>query len=257
MPPSNRITALTFDDLAQRLVRDLANLIRAGGMTERSLAVHLGLSQPHLHNVLHGARKLTPVVADQVMERLGWSALDLVETVEALALVGRRQSMLEAGREIPLNPSARMSGVQFETLESVPPRMRMLDENGGVTVPNHWLDRAGEPFAVTAGEDPEMEGIVAKGDILLVDRSADARNHWHEDALYVVEAGSGSYARWVRFSSRGLYLVSAVTWAEPTTWTLVITKASRRAEVIEGKVIALARPLERRFRRPARPFASS
>jgi hypothetical protein len=259
---SNPIAALTFDGLAQRLVRDLIGLIHGGATTERRLAGMVGLSQPHLHNVLHGARKLTATVADQVMERLDWSLLDLVETTEALALVGRRQAVLAVGRGIPLpskwgvGTDTRVSGFQFKDIEAVAVRRRM-DEDGEVTVPNHWLDRAADPAAVTAGEDPEMDGIIASGDILLVDRSPEARAHIHEDALYIVRVGAESLARWVRFSSRGLYLVSANTWSEPSRWTLVVKESSRRSEIIEGKIIALARPLEHTFRRPARPFASN
>lgn len=237
---------LTFDDIAQRLVRDLVKLIHSGTVTERRLAGMVGISQPHLHNVLNGVRKLTPTVADQFMKCLDWSVLDLVESAEAHALLDRRQAYLAHGREIPLVHFAVGVGFSFP------------GENcGEIIVPNSWLARAEIPLAASAGKDPAMEAVIETGDILLIDRSPNAGSPIHADALYVVSWQGESIARWVRFSSRGLYLVSSVDWAEPVRWTLVVTPASHRARVVEGKIIALARPLDGTFRRPAAPSASN
>ena len=40
-------------------------------ISERRLAINAGFSQPHVHNVLKGARSLTPEVADRLMETVG------------------------------------------------------------------------------------------------------------------------------------------------------------------------------------------
>ena len=241
-----RFVPLSFDDLAQRLVRDVAKLIHSGTVTERRLAGMVGVSQPHLHNVLSGARTLTPTVADRIMSRLHWSLLDLVETAEARAVIDLRQASLAHGREIPHYDL----GVGREL--SFPGQVI-----GEMVVPNIWLARAGDAIAVSAGEDPEMEGVVEAGDVLLVDRSPNVRSQIHDDALYVVRCERESLARWVRFSARGLYLVPASRWLEPLRWTLAVTPASRRAETVEGKIIALARPLDGTFQRPVPPFASN
>jgi plasmid maintenance system antidote protein VapI len=68
------------------LVRDLLSLlrdhlrlrIRNGLITERGLARKTGLSQSHIHNVLKGARILTPEVADQILRHMKLSILELV-----------------------------------------------------------------------------------------------------------------------------------------------------------------------------------
>lgn len=240
------LSPLTFEELARRLVRDLAKLIHSGATTERRLAGMVGISQPHLHNVLNGVRKLTPSVADQVLEVLGWSLLDLVETGEVLALVDRQQTNFVQERETPFSQFGVGTGLQFPG-----------DKGGVMPIPSSWLARTTDALAVSAGEDPEMEGIIEPGDILLVDRSREARSNWHEDALYVVRVADESLARWVRFSPRGLYVISAATWAEPSKWALIATAASRRHEVIEAKIIALARPPGRKFQRPVQPSVSS
>lgn len=45
--------------------------IRNGRWTERSLARRLGVSQAHIHNVLKGARGLTPDLADDLLLAMG------------------------------------------------------------------------------------------------------------------------------------------------------------------------------------------
>ena len=243
---SPHVAPLTFDDLAQRLVRDLAKLIRSGAVTERRLAGMVGVSQPHLHNVVNGLRKLTPTVADLIMKRLDWSLLDLVESAEAQSLLNRRQASLAHGREIPLARAGIGDGFTFPG-----------QEYAEITVPNSWLARAEIPVAVSAGADPEMEWTYTAGDILLVDRAHSARTPIYDDALYVVRWNGQSVARWLRFANRGLYLVADTDWAEPLRWPLLVASARQRLEIVEGKIIAVARRPDGTFRRPVPPSASN
>lgn len=79
MPP------LYFEDLYRRLLLHLRQRVRAGELTERGLARLTGLSQPHLHNVLKGARRLSAPLADQLLRRLRLSLLDLLTAEERAA----------------------------------------------------------------------------------------------------------------------------------------------------------------------------
>lgn len=54
------------------------NRIRNGHWTERSLARRLRISQAHIHNVLKGARGLTPELADALLAVLGTSLEEVV-----------------------------------------------------------------------------------------------------------------------------------------------------------------------------------
>jgi transcriptional regulator with XRE-family HTH domain len=60
--------------LQERLRRDIRN----GHLTERGLARRSGISQAHIHNVLKGARTMSPGVADQILSALGISVRDLI-----------------------------------------------------------------------------------------------------------------------------------------------------------------------------------
>lgn len=61
---------MLFHTLRRRLIGELQASIRSGEFTERSLARYLGVSQPHLHNVLHGVRALTFDLADHAIVKL-------------------------------------------------------------------------------------------------------------------------------------------------------------------------------------------
>ena len=56
--------------------------VRNGEWTERGLARRVGMSQSHIHNVLSGARILTPPTADRIMQGLALSVLDLIQEAD-------------------------------------------------------------------------------------------------------------------------------------------------------------------------------
>src|SRR5205085_6168689 len=61
---------LTFAVLQRRLVECLRDRVRNGELTERHLARLVGVSQPHMHNVLKGVRRLSPELADAILAHL-------------------------------------------------------------------------------------------------------------------------------------------------------------------------------------------
>lgn len=69
---------ITFGVLQARLIVFVNNRIKNGDFTERGLARILGISQPQLHNVLKGARKLHPDLADRLMAKFGIDVRDLL-----------------------------------------------------------------------------------------------------------------------------------------------------------------------------------
>ena len=81
---------MTFLDLQQRLLDELRRRVHSGAATERGLARLSGISQPHLHNVLKGKRKLSLRKADVVLHHLQIDLLHLIEP-EELRESGRRR----------------------------------------------------------------------------------------------------------------------------------------------------------------------
>jgi transcriptional regulator with XRE-family HTH domain len=73
---------VTFWELKTRLITTVNARILNGEFTERGLARILGISQPQIHNVLKGARRLSVDVADRLLTILGLSLMDLLREEE-------------------------------------------------------------------------------------------------------------------------------------------------------------------------------
>jgi hypothetical protein len=73
---------VTFQVLQLRLIAFINGRIQNGDFTERGLARIIGISQPQIHNVLKGARKLRPELADRLIRKFEMSVLDLLEPGE-------------------------------------------------------------------------------------------------------------------------------------------------------------------------------
>lgn len=67
-----------FQDLGLQLLARVRELVRNGSITERRLARLSGISQPHIHNVLKGARTLSAESADRLMQCLQIELKDLI-----------------------------------------------------------------------------------------------------------------------------------------------------------------------------------
>ncbi|MBI1787624.1 MAG: helix-turn-helix transcriptional regulator [Acidobacteria bacterium] len=68
---------MDFATLGAALISAVHRRVGSGLATERGLARRCGLSQPHVHHVLSGKRRLTLPVADRLLAALGMSVLDL------------------------------------------------------------------------------------------------------------------------------------------------------------------------------------
>ncbi|MBZ5594381.1 MAG: helix-turn-helix domain-containing protein [Acidobacteriia bacterium] len=74
-----------FELLQIRLIAHVQQRVQRGELTERGLARHTGISQPHLHNMLKGARVLSPQMADLLLHHLHITLLDLLDADELAA----------------------------------------------------------------------------------------------------------------------------------------------------------------------------
>jgi predicted transcriptional regulator len=81
---------MDFRDLQHALIRDLRDRVRNGELTERGLARAVGISQPHIHNVLKGKRFFSLEKSDAILRRLSLDVRDLVKLGEELGRPLRR-----------------------------------------------------------------------------------------------------------------------------------------------------------------------
>lgn len=73
---------LTFQILQARLIQNLRSKLDNGEFTERGLSRLTGISQPQVHNLLKGARKLSSESADLFLEAAHLSVSDLLNPCE-------------------------------------------------------------------------------------------------------------------------------------------------------------------------------
>jgi transcriptional regulator with XRE-family HTH domain len=71
-----------FETLQGRLLDCIRKRVQNGEVTERRLAGMSGISQPHIHNLLKGARGLSPGIADRILRTLDMSVFDLLAPEE-------------------------------------------------------------------------------------------------------------------------------------------------------------------------------
>jgi transcriptional regulator with XRE-family HTH domain len=84
---SNAIAkGLTFQVLQSRLIQSLRSKLDNGEFTERGLSRLTGISQPQVHNLLKGARKLSPESADLLLAAAHLSVIDLLDSSEIEAI---------------------------------------------------------------------------------------------------------------------------------------------------------------------------
>jgi hypothetical protein len=98
---SKSLRPLNFRDLQLRLISFVVTKIRNGEFTERGLARMLGVSQPHLHNVLKGVRPLKPEFADCLLEHFEIGILDLMESQEPAQSAPRKPAGKSEARYVP------------------------------------------------------------------------------------------------------------------------------------------------------------
>ena len=110
---------ITFAILRNRLISLVNARIQNGHFTERGLARMLGISQPQMHNVLKGARKLRPELADRLAASLEITVADLFETAELSQQLALR-SAESNGRFESWNASSEDWGPEAWSRRTVP-----------------------------------------------------------------------------------------------------------------------------------------
>ena len=95
-------TRQSFDSLFQRLLERLRFQIAAGSLTVRRLAKQIGISQPHMQNLISGKRALNVEMADRLLAFLEISPLDLATGAELGAALERVAPSPELIRYVPL-----------------------------------------------------------------------------------------------------------------------------------------------------------
>jgi len=88
---------MDFETLQRRLLTRLRSSVQNGDLTERGLARMIGISQPHMHHILKGARGLSVETADRILRTLDMSIVDLLDA-DLFRIPPRKVRSMAGGR---------------------------------------------------------------------------------------------------------------------------------------------------------------
>src|SRR3954447_20845876 len=190
---------MRFEDFQKMLVTSLRTRVRNGEFTERGLAKALGVSQPHVHNILKGVRVLSPDIGDQILHRLNLSLFDLLDPDHAAQQVNLNS--------LPASQHSRVQVLEGRLGPGFPWPTRI---NSSERFPISYSKLAGmiHPVVVRTGADDSMEPVFAADDVALLDQAPVARSEIHADSLYVLKRGNHGMIRRLRLVANSLYIVA-------------------------------------------------
>lgn len=197
-------TRLTLATLQDRLLMAVRYRLSNGEYTERSLARQIGISQPHVHNVLKGVRGLSTDFADALLTGLDFSLLDLVETNELGAALEHRR---------PRGTHTRMVPVLRGRLGPESPFPNWDDISEWFPMPGSQFASAGRLALVELGKDAELGHAFSRVEYVLLSRDEPARampegRHW-----YAIQWGGAGLLRQLRSENQRLVVLGQTTFS--------------------------------------------
>ena len=219
-----------FREIAARLLHYLNERVRRGELTERGLARLAGYSQPHIHNVLKGARVLGLDLADQVMALLDIPLTSLLTQEE---LAGRAPPDMSSGVPVPILDGYLGAG------SSYPRFSPSLDRR---SLPASLLSGLVSPvLARVHVNEKAMWPLVWPRDLLLLDRSLSERRRPIFEAVYALSwAEKGHLARCRRVGQALVVVVDEPSDPPPISRPISLEHRSI-LDIVQGKVVWLER----------------
>jgi transcriptional regulator with XRE-family HTH domain len=227
------VGGVNFQFLRARLMSHVRARVRNGEISERRLARLAGISQPHIHNVLKGARQLSTEMADRIMQRLRIDLLDLLTVGEGCAT-----HEVSPNRELADSGECRM--------------IAMLDGRIGREYPfphavgPEWypflaadVQHLGSPIAARLAPDPLRAPLLDCSGVVLLDRAEAVRVDPDEDGYFALDLSGAGTIGLVRRAKRRLYLR---VW-HADVWQAIPLPDRDPLDVIQGRVIIAARHL--------------
>jgi transcriptional regulator with XRE-family HTH domain len=234
--PSDR-SQMYFDGLQRRLIAVLRTRLQNGELTERRLAHLTGISQPHVHNVLKGARILSVSAADTILRRLGLTVTDLLEQYEPDAGPCSRSGGKTRCIEVPVLEGWLGPGLP---LPREPSRVE------GYPFPSSFLLSVENPLVARVAQDTRMSGLLRENDLVLLDQSPARRLDLGEDGLYVVSRYGEGLVRRLRMEREDLLLLRGIPSEGSESIEALPLKGCHLLDVVKARVAWIGRALSSR-----------
>ncbi len=226
---------MTFLDAQLRLLAYVRDRIHNGELTERGFARMLGVSQPHVHNVLKGVRTLSIEISDSILNTLHLSILDLASAED-----------LERNRRIPAEPVLEVPFLDTAIGPGVPWPEKIDRRNRFPTPVPTGIVPPALVMARLAG-DPQMAETLRGYDLAMLDTSEQQRAKPSPEGLYVVERGGEVILRYLRPGARGYYLLTDAALENPDQWEHLNISRRELTGLIKARVLWLGREKDRKL----------
>jgi hypothetical protein len=228
---------LTFLDAQLRLLTYVRDRIHNGELTERGFARLIGMSQPHVHNVLKGVRNLSIGTSDSILNIFHMSILDLA-SLEDLEDHLRSRRPVEPAFEVPFLDTPIGPGIPW------PARIDRRRHSpapfpSGTVLPGLMLARL--------ARDPQMTVTLAGYDTALLDTSERERSKLSPEGLYAVERNGEVVLRYLRPGARSYYLVTDAELENPNRWEHLRISLKDLSGLIKARVLWLGRESDRKL----------
>jgi transcriptional regulator with XRE-family HTH domain len=226
---------LTYRDAQSKLLALVRDRIQNGELTERGLARRIGISQPHVHNVLKGVRNLSPEIFDSMLEHFQMSLLDLAAAADLEAsLRGRR--VAERAAEVAFLVRPIGPGMPWPT---------GIDRQRSFPLPFPSVVAPPDLVMAQLAADWDMPATLEDADIVLLDLSEQRRREVVPDGLYVVSRGGEALLRYIRPGARWWYLASDANLNRPMEWEELRLPLAEMIEAVKARVLWLGRGRDR------------
>lgn len=228
---------LNFQDAQLRLLSYVRDRIHNGELTERGFARMIGISQPHVHNVLKGERNLSIGISDSILNIFHISILDLA-SLEDLDTNIKSRKVLEPVFEVPILDRPIGPGLAWPA---------QIDQGKRLPTPVPAGTVLRGLVMARLAPDPQMDVTLTGYDIAILDTSERQRARPSPEGLYAVERRGEVVLRYLRPGSRCYYLLTDATIENPAQWEYLGISRSELAELIKARVLWLGREKDRKL----------
>ncbi len=226
---------MNFSDLERRLLEDLRARVRRREISERRLALETGFSQPHVHNVLKGARQLTSEVADRLMHRMGIRAEDLFQPAELERVLPTRELQDSPFREAPMLKGRIAAGQPF-------PIEARFSSSRAFT--QEFLGQFTRPVLVKVGAgEVSMLPTIQPNDLLLIDQSEQRRRRPEFSRIYALSLDEGGTIKRCEIVENELVIVPENMQQRGFTPRTIPLEDHNILDIIRGEVVWIGREL--------------
>lgn len=192
---------IAISDLCNRLLESLKMSVASGSLTVRRLAKEIGVSQPHMQNIMNGKRALTITMADRLLEFQRRSVLDLTtasELGEALRLATDSSGDSGVVRHVPILSGVLGPGHPFPELGG---------DAAWTPLPVKAVAHVVRPVFAELGSDAELARVFPGVSFALMDLSGGARAEIVHDRWYAIKWSGGGWIRRLRLEQGRLLIL--------------------------------------------------